>query len=55
MDHSAELLRKRTYSDAANALEIITEALLISPYSENLIEMKAEALLMVQASLICYC
>lgn len=47
MDRSAELLRNRTYSDAANALEIITEALLISPYSENLIEMKAEALLMV--------
>lgn len=48
MDRSAELLRNRTYSDAANALEIITEALLISPYSENLIEMKAEALLMLR-------
>eukprot|EP00268_Persea_americana_P054559 TRINITY_DN6257_c0_g1_i6.p1 TRINITY_DN6257_c0_g1~~TRINITY_DN6257_c0_g1_i6.p1 ORF type:complete len:1510 (+),score=360.16 TRINITY_DN6257_c0_g1_i6:258-4787(+) len=48
MDRSAELLQNRTYSDAANALEIITEALLISPYSENLIEMKAEALLMLR-------
>ncbi|KAF7827330.1 DnaJ isogeny subfamily C member 7 [Senna tora] len=44
IDCSAELLRRRTTSDAYRALELINEALMISSYSENLLEMKAESL-----------
>lgn len=45
--HSAELLQRRTSSDAERALEHINEALMISMHSEKLLEMKAEALLML--------
>lgn len=44
MDQSSIFLEKRTLDDATKALEIISEALSIAPYSENLLEMKAEAL-----------
>jgi len=58
MDRSAELLQQRTMDEAESALSIITEALVISPYSEQLLERKAEALFMVcgffmQPSVIC--
>lgn len=45
--HSAELLQRRTSSDAERALEHINEALMISMHSEKLLEMKVEALLML--------
>ncbi|XP_077252404.1 uncharacterized protein LOC143891699 isoform X2 [Tasmannia lanceolata] len=48
MDQSAELLRQRTSDDAMKALQIITEALSISPYSEKLVEMKADTLLILR-------
>jgi hypothetical protein len=54
MYHSAELLQRRTSSDTERALEHINEALVISMYSEKLLEMKAEALLMVGASFLYY-
>ncbi|XP_013611974.1 PREDICTED: uncharacterized protein LOC106318509 [Brassica oleracea var. oleracea] len=41
-------LQLRTSTDAEKALEILEEALLISPYSENLLIMKGEALLMLE-------
>ncbi|XVF19317.1 hypothetical protein REPUB_Repub11eG0100300 [Reevesia pubescens] len=44
MHRSAELLKRRTSDDAESALEVIAEALQISLCSENLLEMKAEAL-----------
>ncbi|ESW04234.1 hypothetical protein PHAVU_011G078000 [Phaseolus vulgaris] len=47
INHSAQLLLRRTSSDAERALEHINEALMISSYSEKLLEMKAEALLML--------
>ncbi|XP_057456752.1 uncharacterized protein LOC130747748 isoform X2 [Lotus japonicus] len=47
INHSAELLQRRTSSDAEKALEHINEALMMSKYSENLLEMKAKALLML--------
>ena len=40
-------LQLRTSTDAEKSVEILEEALLISPYSENLLIMKGEALLMV--------
>jgi DnaJ homolog subfamily C member 7 len=43
-------LQRRTSSDAESALEHINEALMISMHSEKLLEMKAEALLMVGVS-----
>ncbi|XP_019454305.1 PREDICTED: uncharacterized protein LOC109355547 [Lupinus angustifolius] len=48
INHSAEILRRRTSSDAERALEHISEALMISSYSEKLLEMKAEVLLMLR-------
>ncbi|XP_072982402.1 uncharacterized protein [Typha latifolia] len=45
---SDELLPKRTPSEVARALELISDALLISTQSDNLMEMKAEALLMLR-------
>ncbi|KDP22123.1 hypothetical protein JCGZ_25954 [Jatropha curcas] len=45
---SADLLQRKTYNDAESALELITEALVISPYSEKLIEMKATALFVLR-------
>lgn len=47
MNKCAELLRQRTSSAAISALEIISSVLPMSPYSENFLEMKGEALLMV--------
>lgn len=41
------LLEKRTSPEATTALELISNALRISPLSDSLKEMKAEALLMV--------
>ncbi|KAG0452334.1 hypothetical protein HPP92_024998 [Vanilla planifolia] len=48
LDQSSVFVAKRTLCDAAKCLKIISEALSISPYSESLLEMKAEALLMLQ-------
>ncbi|KAK1278417.1 Chaperone protein dnaJ 39 [Acorus gramineus] len=48
MDQSVELLRKRTSKDATNALQVIGDALMLSPFSDTLVEMKAEALLMLR-------
>ncbi|KAG1371172.1 putative DnaJ subfamily C member 7 [Cocos nucifera] len=42
-----ELMLKRTPNEVTKALQFISEALSISPHSENLLEMKAEALLML--------
>ncbi|XP_010938663.1 uncharacterized protein [Elaeis guineensis] len=42
-----ELLLKRTPNEVTQALQFISEALSISSHSENLLEMKAEALLML--------
>ncbi|TKY71052.1 DnaJ-like subfamily C member 7 [Spatholobus suberectus] len=47
INHSDELLQRRTDADAERALEHINEALMISLYSEKLLEMKAEALFML--------
>ncbi|KAJ7959719.1 DnaJ-like subfamily C member 7 [Quillaja saponaria] len=44
MNNSSEFLQRRTISDAERALEQINEALTISFYSENLLELKAEVL-----------
>ncbi|KAK9055518.1 hypothetical protein SSX86_026602 [Deinandra increscens subsp. villosa] len=43
-----ELLQHRTFESATTALEVIMEALAISPYSEKLLEMKGEALLVLE-------
>ncbi|CAL0310606.1 unnamed protein product [Lupinus luteus] len=45
---AAELLKKRTSDAAGNALELLTTALSISSYSEKLLQMKAEALCLLQ-------
>nr|KJB55398.1 hypothetical protein B456_009G074200 [Gossypium raimondii] len=44
---SAVLLQSKTSDDAETALEVIAEALQMSSYSEELLEMKAEALLIM--------
>lgn len=49
MQHSAELLQQRLPNDA---LQLIAECLLISPYSEKFLEMKAESLFMVRVPLL---
>lgn len=49
---SAKLLEQKNPDAALNALEIISEALSISLYSEKLLKMKGEALIMVRTSLI---
>lgn len=46
-DQSAKLLEQKNPDAALSALEIISEALSISPYSEKLLKMKVEALIMV--------
>lgn len=51
--HSAKLMEQRTSDATLSALQIIDEALSISSYSEKLLEMKAEALLMVCNYLTC--
>ncbi|XP_031272500.1 uncharacterized protein LOC116130971 [Pistacia vera] len=48
MQRSAEHLQNKTLNDAQSALAVIDEALLISYYSEKLLEMKAEALFMLR-------
>uniref|UniRef100_A0A803KMA5 J domain-containing protein n=1 Tax=Chenopodium quinoa TaxID=63459 RepID=A0A803KMA5_CHEQI len=48
MDHAARLLLQKTLADAETALRVISEALIISPYSEKLLESKAEALFMLR-------
>ncbi|CAL5350575.1 unnamed protein product [Camellia sinensis] len=48
MNQCAELLRQRTSNAAISALEIISQVLSISSYSEKLLEMKGEALLMLR-------
>lgn len=48
MQRSAQLLQNKTSNDAEIALGVIDEALFISSYSEKLLEMKAEALFMLQ-------
>ncbi|XP_076890047.1 uncharacterized protein LOC143541006 [Bidens hawaiensis] len=42
-----ELLKQKNVESATTALEVVKEALSISPYSEKLLEMKREALLML--------
>ncbi|WOK96017.1 hypothetical protein Cni_G04724 [Canna indica] len=46
---SEELMLRRSSTEAAKALQLISEALLICPYSENLMERKAEALLLLRS------
>ncbi|KAJ0978005.1 hypothetical protein J5N97_013479 [Dioscorea zingiberensis] len=48
MDQSENILLKRASTEAKRALGLITDALLISPYCEKLLEMKAELLLMMR-------
>lgn len=45
--HSSQLMEQKTDDAALSALDLIDEAISISLYSEKLLEMKAEALLMV--------
>jgi len=52
INHSEELMQRRTAVDAEKALEHINEALAISSYFEKLLEMKAEALFMVCISVL---
>ncbi|KAJ7976734.1 Heat shock protein DnaJ with tetratricopeptide repeat [Quillaja saponaria] len=47
-NHSDELLEQRTSDAALSALELIKKALSISLYSEKLLQMKAEALCLLQ-------
>ncbi|XP_062002722.1 uncharacterized protein LOC133720442 [Rosa rugosa] len=47
-NRSAKLLEQRTTDAALSALEIVSEALSISEYSEKLLEMKAEALCLLR-------
>ncbi|CAI0450204.1 unnamed protein product [Linum tenue] len=44
MQRSSELLERRTPNDAGSAVEVISEALVISPFGDNLVETKALAL-----------
>ncbi|GAB2287054.1 hypothetical protein Dimus_021440 [Dionaea muscipula] len=48
MKHAEELLQEQPCTDAHGALQVIFEALVMSPYSEKLLEMKAEALFILQ-------
>lgn len=52
MNRSAKLFEQQTSDAALSALDVIAEALSISPYSEQLLEMKAESMFMVCAVLI---
>lgn len=47
MIQAAELLGRRSTSDIDCAVSIISEGLMISSYSEKLLQMKADALLKV--------
>ncbi|CAN0901818.1 DnaJ homolog subfamily C member 7 [Linum grandiflorum] len=44
MQRSTELLERGTLNDAGTAVEVISEALLISPFADKLVEMKAKGL-----------
>ncbi|PWA60326.1 dnaJ domain, Zinc finger, CCHC-type, Tetratricopeptide-like helical domain protein [Artemisia annua] len=48
INQSTELLQLKSFESATHALEIITEALSISCYSEKLLELKGEALFLLQ-------
>lgn len=48
MNAAAELLKERTLDAAGSALELLTKALSKSLYSERLLQMKAEALYLLQ-------
>ncbi|XP_048139232.1 uncharacterized protein LOC115735457 isoform X1 [Rhodamnia argentea] len=48
MNHAAMLLLTRASKDVEAAVEVIAEALVMSSYSEKLLEMKAEALFMLR-------
>ncbi|KAJ8756236.1 hypothetical protein K2173_025048 [Erythroxylum novogranatense] len=48
LDRCVEFLEQKTSDAALNGLDIIAEALSISPYSEKLLEMKAEFMFMLQ-------
>lgn len=48
MEQAATLLRKRTTGDATSAMQIISDALSLCPYSDSLTEMRAEALMMLR-------
>ncbi|KAH7667206.1 Dnaj-like subfamily c member 7 protein [Dioscorea alata] len=48
MEQSENILLKRASVDAKRVLELISDALLISPFSEKLLEMKAEVLFMLR-------
>ncbi|TVU19134.1 hypothetical protein EJB05_35268, partial [Eragrostis curvula] len=48
ISQSKELLKKRTSPEARTALDLISNALHISPHSDGLMELKAEALLMLR-------
>ncbi|CAL1409659.1 unnamed protein product [Linum trigynum] len=47
MQRAAELLERRTLNDAGSTVEVISEALLISPFGDKLVETKAQALFML--------
>ncbi|WCJ36855.1 Heat shock protein DnaJ with tetratricopeptide repeat [Euphorbia peplus] len=46
--HYDELLHTKTFKDAESVLELVSEALIISPCADKLIEMKAMALFLLQ-------
>ncbi|KAL3850149.1 hypothetical protein ACJIZ3_012031 [Penstemon smallii] len=48
MKQASELLGRRTSSDIDSAVSLIAEALMISSYSEKLLQMKVDALLMMK-------
>ncbi|WCJ33415.1 Heat shock protein DnaJ with tetratricopeptide repeat [Euphorbia peplus] len=48
MNHAAKLLEQRTSDAALSALEVISEAMSSSPYSERLLEIKAKSMFMVR-------
>lgn len=50
MKQAGELLGQRASSDIECAVGVISEGLRISPYSVKLLQMKADALLMVWIS-----
>lgn len=51
MDQATQLLQKGTSAEVTRVLELISDAMLIGTNSDNLTEMKAKALLLVQYNL----
>ena len=47
VNRSSDILQRNTSNDVESALDSIAEALTISPCSEKLLELKAEALFLV--------